>query len=262
MDREHWELNPRFNLASVSDRGLKHSDNQDFVSLKSLSNETYIVVVCDGVSSSARAELASQVAAQKTCSALAELVFQGNSSSKVMNEAITSAQQAVSQLKLTSREGESEAPSTTLVAALVQNNQLTLGWLGDSRAYWLSSKGSYLLTKDHSWFNQAVSSGKMTVEQASQHRQAHAITRWVGGTSERFHLPSIKTLKLPLKGHLLLCSDGMWNYAPKSANLAKLVFSSEQDDALNISRHLVEFAKSSGGHDNITVAILSFQEIF
>lgn len=256
MDRRHWELNPRFNLASVSDRGLKHSNNQDFVVLDSLDDDTYIMVVCDGVSRSRRGDLASQLAARKACFMLSELISKGKESQKAMLEAIAGAQEAVSGLPMLSQEGQQDPPSTTIVAALIQKSRLTLGWLGDSRAYWLSQEGSYLLTKDHSWFNFVVSSGKMTLEQASKHPQAHALTRWLGADGERFHIPSIKTLQLPRGGYLLLCSDGMWNYASRSANLAKLIFSCEQRDVLSLSRYLVEFAKSKGGHDNITVGLL------
>lgn len=102
----------------------------------------------------------------------------------------------------------------------------------------------------------------MTPEQASKHSHAHAITRWLGAKADRSHLSSLKTFTLPsIEGYLLLCSDGLWNYAPKSAHLSHLIFSSGYLDALNISRHLVNFAKSKGGHDNITVSLLSFVDI-
>lgn len=119
MDREHWELNPRFNLASVSDRGLKHSLNQDFVALEALKDDTYIMVVCDGVSRSHRAELASQLAAQKTCSALADCIAQDQDPLKSMRQAISRAGLAVSSLNI-AQPKNLEPPSTTLVAALVQ----------------------------------------------------------------------------------------------------------------------------------------------
>ena len=258
MDRKHWELNPRFNLASVSDRGLRHSKNQDFVALESLNNDTYIIVVCDGVSRSQQAELASQIAAHKICLALTNSVTEKIEPQKAMTQAIAIAQKAISELEISRTENSRiETPSTTVVVALVQRSRLTLGWLGDSRAYWISKEGSYLLTKDHSWYNLAVSSGKMTTEAASKHPQAHALTRWLGADQERFHIPSIKTLKLPKQGYLLLCSDGMWNYASRSATLAELLFSSKRKDVLSLSRHLVDFAKSRGGHDNVTVGLLS-----
>ena len=56
---------------------------------------------------------------------------------------------------------------------------------------------------------------------------------------------------------LILCSDGFWNYAPTPVDVAKLVRQTPADDALTTAKHLVNFAIVGGGHDNITVAVLS-----
>jgi serine/threonine protein phosphatase PrpC len=131
--------------------------------------------------------------------------------------------------------------------------------VGDSRAYWIDGAGARQLTSDHSWLNEVVSSGEMTFEEAMEDSRAHAITRWLGGDSGENAKPDIVTFPVPGPGALLICSDGLWNYAPSEGDMAEL-FGRMEGDAIVICRGLVEFAKERGGQDNITAAVLRFGE--
>jgi serine/threonine protein phosphatase PrpC len=137
----------------------------------------------------------------------------------------------------------------------VQNRVATIGWLGDSRAYWLAAN-SEQLTTDDSWLNDMVSSGKMSEVEALRSPNAHAITNWLGADVKDSAKPSIINFPIPSQGYLLLCTDGLWNYAPKTSQILALVQQSGANDAATISRYLVDFARSQGGYDNITVAVL------
>jgi PPM family protein phosphatase len=266
--RQENRVNDRFEvvcstkLAAVCDRGLRHHHNEDFTACAEVDGNTYVMVVCDGVSSSESPELASKAAAGEVCrflqdggkgeltrSALAEL-----------SAGIASASAKVSAIPYAITKS-GEAPSTTVVAAFVVDRVATIGWLGDSRAYWISRKGSRLLTKDDSWFNEVVLSGEMTEAEARISANAHAITRWLGADAIDFE-PSIIEFLIPDSGYLLLCSDGLWNYAEdiiKMENLViNLVNQNSGSDAVTVARGLVEFARRKGGYDNITVAILDF----
>jgi len=59
------------------------------------------------------------------------------------------------------------------------------------------------------------------------------------------------------KSDLLLCTDGLWNYANDTTQIDALV--KEDADAITVARRLVEFAIHSGGHDNISVVVLSWK---
>lgn len=256
-DRFEIVLSPQ--LAGVCDRGLKHHHNEDFLALNNISNSienlsTQILVVCDGVSSSQTPELASQTAAKTTCEFLSKNLTQRQTPEDAMQNAIAAALQAVSTIPYQSK-GNADPPSTTLVAAIVQNQVVTIGWLGDSRAYWLSAE-SKQLTIDDSWLNDMVSSGKMSEAEAMRSPNAHAITNWLGADVKDSAKPSIIHFPISSQGYLLLCTDGLWNYAPESSQILALVQQSGSSDAATISRYLVDFARSQGGHDNITVAVL------
>ncbi len=252
-DRFEVVLSPQ--LAGVCDRGLKHHHNEDFLALNTIENPaTQILVVCDGVSSSQTPELASQTAAKTTCEFLSKNLTQGQTPEEAMQNAIAAALQAVSAIPYQSKVS-ADPPSTTLVAAIMQNQVATIGWLGDSRAYWIASE-SKQLTIDDSWLNDMVSSGKMSEAEAMRSLKAHAITNWLGADVRDSAKPSIINFPIPSQGYLLLCTDGLWNYAPETSQILALIQQSGSNDTATISRYLVDFARSQGGHDNITVAVL------
>jgi serine/threonine protein phosphatase PrpC len=66
--------------------------------------------------------------------------------------------------------------------------------------------------------------------------------------------PNFAAVPLPPGATLLLCSDGLWNYAETAEDLAKLAAA---PDALAACRDLTAFANEAGGRDNISVAILT-----
>lgn len=116
-----------------------------------------------------------------------------------------------------------------------------------------------MLTRDHSWVNDVVDAGKMSMADALHAPQAHALTRSLGGPEVDW-VPSLVTAELPPgRGCLLLCSDGLWNVAATAERLGELVRARPfGGDALAIARALVTFARDRSGHDNITAAVLTF----
>jgi serine/threonine protein phosphatase PrpC len=257
LERDRLEVVINLNLAGVSDRGLKHHRNEDFLALQQVNgSQVNILVVCDGVSNSEEPDIAARTAAESACTTLATVCQQGEKPESAIKSAFASALAAICKIPY-KRSINSDPPSTTIVAAVVHNHTATIGWLGDSRAYWISANGSQQLTQDDSWLTEVVAAGKMTEAEARQSSDAHAITRWLGADVVEDAIPSIVNFIIPGSGYLLLCTDGLWNYTSEPGKLANLVQKSSSTDAISISRSLVEFARQSGGHDNITVAVLA-----
>lgn len=253
------------NLGGVSDRGLRHHRNEDYLACATVDGtDSYVLVVCDGVSSSQEPDLAAKAAAESACITLTAVIDKGDGRGlgqpspleEAMKKAIASALASVCAIPYTTG-ADADLPSTTIVAAVVQEATATIGWLGDSRAYWIAPNGSRQLTQDDSWLNDVVASGQMTEAEASKSDKAHAITRWLGADAIADSEPSVVNFDIPGSGYLLLCTDGLWNYAPEPAQIAEIVKIMSDADAISVSRGLVEFARSRGGHDNITVALLS-----
>jgi PPM family protein phosphatase len=250
------ELQPAANLAGASDRGHRHHHNEDAIALKIVAPDTYIIVVCDGVSSSQQPELASQ-AAVAACMQAIELALQEHATPATAIEiGVAAALQAVSNIPIDPKSAL-DPSSTTIVTAIVCDNIATIGWLGDSRAYWLSPAKSLQLTQDDSWLRDAIESGKYTPAAAEASPYAHAIVRWLGADTADDGKPNLTTFNIPGTGYLLLCTDGLWNYAPDPSYLYHLMLQSPTSESLAIVRHLISYANQQGGQDNITVGILT-----
>lgn len=263
LPRDHVEVVLMPTFAGVTDRGKRHACNEDALALAAMSEEsgTAILVICDGVSSAQRADDASDAAAQTACASLREAVRGScQDSEAALKAAILAAHEAACAVP-TDPNQPKDPPGATLVAAFVRGGMVTLGWLGDSRAYWIGDTAATLLTHDHSWVNAVVDAGEMTEEDALRAPEAHAITRCLGPLNDGVPEPAILTVPLAGPGRLLLCTDGLWNYAPGTEQIAGLVRAAGADhDALGVCRSLVEFALSKGGRDNITVAMVSVGE--
>ena len=235
-------------LAAHTDPGVRHRINQDAFALSGPAEggAGSILVVCDGVSQSQTPELAAATAARVAHAALAQGV--------PMADAIRQAHEAVCALPF-DRQAALDPPATTIVAATLDAASATLGWLGDSRAYRLGAE-SALLTRDHSWWMDAVSHG-MTEAEASRDPRAHALLHCLGATdfARASPCPEPAVSVVPAgPGWLTLCSDGLWNYAPTAAALTREAGGDVDGDAAGLCARLIAFARMAGGHDNITVA--------
>lgn len=258
--RDHLEITLSPQLAGVTDRGLHHAHNEDALALAQVPERAAsVLVVCDGVSSAYAADLASQAAAEAARRVLTVALQSHDSMSEAtMHTAVTAALQAVQALPATPT-ATSDPPSTTLVAAVMCEGLATLAWVGDSRAYWIDRAGIRLLTHDHSWLNEVMATGRLSLEEALRLPHAHALTRWLGADAEGQHGASVVQMVLPESGVLLLCTDGLWNYTPEPSQLATLVreATANAPDMVTVARRLVTFACACGGRDNVTVALLS-----
>jgi serine/threonine protein phosphatase PrpC len=153
--------------------------------------------------------------------------------------------------------------SCTFVAAVVEQDLLVVGSVGDSRAYWLPDAGTAVaLTLDDSFAQEQISSG-VPRAQAERGPQSHAITRWLGADAPD-HSPTTATMRLAEPGWLLVCSDGLWNYSSAAQDMAELVrhtssTSPEASEPLALAGALIDWANAQGGQDNITVALARIQ---
>jgi len=155
--------------------------------------------------------------------------------------------------------GPEGAPAATYVSAVVSDEVITVCWLGDSRAYWLTADpaDSARLTRDDSLAEEIVAAGLASVDEAMASPQAHVITRWLGADLPEPQ-PHIAQFAPPGPGVLLVCSDGLWNYRPEAADLAALALPAASADPLAAAAGMVKFAVESGGIDNVTVVLIPF----
>jgi serine/threonine protein phosphatase PrpC len=241
--------------ATLTDLGLLRDRHEDAAAL-ARNDDGGVLVVCDGVSASHRSDLASQLVVSTVRDRLQELPA-GQESIGALHDAIRDAHRGICDAC-----AGGEAAGTTVVAAFVRGRRVSLGWVGDSRAYWLGAGGDALLTRDHSWLNDVLASGLLSPEEALASPYAHALTRCLGpleGGDPLLHAePDLLEFEAPGPGHLVLCTDGLWNYFPAAEDLRAVIAPlGEKATAAKMARALVNAALLQGGQDNVTVGVLA-----
>ncbi|MHA4819012.1 protein phosphatase 2C domain-containing protein [Streptomyces aculeolatus] len=263
-ERDHMEHQVE-GVAAVSDRGLRHHRNEDFFAIAdaTLPNgaPATVAVVCDGVSSASRPDEASAAASAAAGASLQATLGRGLHPQQAMHEALLAAAGAVNELAAQhSPLSHQNAPACTIVSSVIAAGILTVGWIGDSRAYWVPddrAAPSARLTEDDSWAAQMVAAGLMSEADAYADERAHAITGWLGADAHELD-PHTASFKPDGPGVVIVCTDGLWNYAEAAAELAAAVPPDAAVRPLHAAQVLVGHALDGGGHDNVTVAVLPF----
>jgi serine/threonine protein phosphatase PrpC len=253
--RDHVELDLGW-LAGVTDRGLRHSRNEDamaFATAQTQAGPVAVAVVCDGVSTSPRSDEASLAGTQAAVRMLLTSMRRGDDPTEASLAAVGQAH-----LALTSLGSSAQAPSATYISAAISGEAVTVCWLGDSRAYWLATDSEpRRLTADDSLAEELVARGDLSEADAMASPQAHVITRWLGAdvADPQAHVVRFEP---PGPGVVLICSDGLWNSRPAAEGLAKLALPAAFTDPLGAASALLAFALEAGGMDNITVVLAPF----
>lgn len=254
--RDHVEVSLP-GVAGVSDRGMVRSRNEDAVRVGRASEpEAMFLVVCDGVSSSASAALASQVAADAAITSLVAAVREPESDLELaMVGAIGAARDAVAAIPYRPWAAK-DPPSSTFVAAAIRGTQMTVGWVGDSRAYFVGATRTWQLSWDDTWAADQVAMGRLSENQAAKDPRGRFLTKWLGGDQDEEESgPSVRTFEMESSGLVLLCTDGFWNYLASTDRLGDMVKElGSEATPMAVARFLVDFARDAGGHDNVTVA--------
>ncbi|RPF33573.1 PP2C family serine/threonine-protein phosphatase [Streptomyces sp. TLI_185] len=270
-ERDHMEQESG-PVAAVSDRGLRHHRNEDAFGIGTATlpdgAPASVAIVCDGVSSATRPDDASLAAARAAGDSLLTALPRGTHPQQAMHDAIVAASHAVNALAdepATAREHSphQNAPACTIVGAVVTSGLLVVGWVGDSRAYWVPvdrSSPPARLTEDDSWAAQMVSAGLMSEAEAYADERAHAITGWLGADAYELE-PHTASFKPDRPGVVVVCTDGLWNYAEAAEEMAEVVPPDAAVRPLHSARVLVGHALDGGGHDNVTVAVVPFPAV-
>jgi PPM family protein phosphatase len=246
-------------IALITDRGIEHAGNEDAAAAGILGTrpDAIAIAVCDGVSSSDAAHMAAVAASKAGLDAMLGALV----ASRKARAAVLAGMAEAAKAAAAAGTDSATPPSCTYTAAIVVpasagTAQITVGNVGDSRAYWFPEPPAVAqqLTVDDSLAQELITAGASADSEAVQ-RGAHTLTRWLGADSEAepWSESSVQTITAGGPGTLLLCSDGLWNYLPDAADIAR--FCSGADPAA-AARALTEYALEAGGQDNITVVIV------
>lgn len=241
------------NIFGMTDIGSVRSENQDSYTVRQLSQQVAIAVVCDGMGGARAGNVASAVAVESFAAAVEDLCRYGvpegeRSCTQMLRDACAHANIHVYQL---SRSDEQyRGMGTTLVAALLMEQEAYVVNVGDSRCYLIHDGAIQQVSCDHSLVQMLVSRGEITPEQARNHPKKNLITRALGVdqdvAADCYHIDWQEG------DSLLLCSDGLSNVLTDEMLLEQ---ASEQLPLEERCRNLMRMTLEHGAPDNVTIVM-------
>jgi protein phosphatase len=265
---------PHVHVAALSHAGMSGKNNEDRYAVSSFHisaddpRPAVFAVVADGIGGHLAGEIAAELAVNYITAGVAE--SNARKPVKIMESAIQNASQSISSHSA-GNEGENGMGATCACAWIIEDKLYT-AYIGDSRIYLLRGKYIQRLTIDHTWVQEAFEKGIITADQMHDHPNQHVIRRYLGGlklpevdfrlridnsesneeseNNQGFHLEPGDTV--------LICSDGLTDLVWDDE--IQRIIRSKKDMKL-AAEALVDLANERGGHDNITVVLLSMPKV-
>ena len=261
-------------VAALSHAGMSGKNNEDRYAVSSfqLSREdarpSDFAIVADGIGGHRAGEVAAELGVNYITMGVGE--SNAKKPTRILETAIQDASQAISSHSV--GRAEEEGMGSTCACAWVIENKLYTAYVGDSRIYLLRGKVIQRLSVDHTWVQEAFEKGIITAEQMREHPNLHVIRRYMGGIK----LPEVdfrlridneesneesesnQGFQLEPGDTILLCTDGLTDLVWDD-EIAKIIRSKK--DLKQAAESLVNLANSRGGHDNITVVLMSMPRL-
>lgn len=237
---------------ALTDPGCVRPQNQDAYQMEQLDRNTLLCVVCDGMGGAKSGNVASNLAVDVFMEEVRRVWTSGMDQAAIdqmLEGAVKLANFTV--FDQAQQFAEFSGMGTTLVAMLVQNKEVTIVNVGDSRAYGVNRNGIRRLTVDHSVVQLMVERGELTPEQARDYPGKNYITRAIG--TEPVVLSDIYHLDVERGDCLLLCTDGLSNMVDDQEILFEVVHGVNKQYCC---QHLLEIAKNRGAPDNVTSVLV------
>ena len=264
--KDHTELDLGV-VAGVTDRGNHHQRNEDAMAI-AVAGRTIVGLVCDGVSSSTRPDAGSHAAVDAAMPAMLAALERGGNVKPPTGDATQAAPGSAAWAAIGAGARAAQAaitlvagpqpgpnpPSCTFVCAIVTPDAVTVGWVGDSRAYWLPDDGQpERLVVDDSLAGRLAAQG-VDARVIAENPQGAALVRWLGADATDTD-PHLHEFTPSGPGRVIVCSDGLHRYRQAAADLAA---STPAGSPLEIAQALVRLALDAGGQDNVSVVLIPY----
>jgi serine/threonine protein phosphatase PrpC len=251
---------------AATDTGRVREHNEDEVSLAELDSAQvaargFLVAVADGMGGHERGEVASNLAIEALFASFygegKEATSDGEGAPNgdmvaALQQGFKSANERIIEEAVNGEGGG--AMGTTMVAAVIDGDHLTVANVGDSRAYLVRAETATQITRDHSLVAEQVAGGVMTAEEARTSNYRNIITRALG------HRPKVEVdifeITLLPEDRVVLCSDGVHG-SVEPEEVADLVLHKSPSEA---SQALIDLAMAHGSTDNVTAAVITYGE--
>ena len=230
-----------------TDVGLVRKVNQDFIYYSQVPVGAFpnLFIVADGMGGHNAGDFASRYAVQ--CFLDYIQTSKKDALIRMVDEGIKYANQKI--IEKAQEDPALKGMGTTMVVAYIEDDQLFVANIGDSRLY-LLDKTINQVTEDHSFVATLVRAGELTPEQARKHPDKNIITRAIGAVADA----KVDFFEVDLeKGdRIVMCSDGLSNMVDEDV-IYDIVKNTYIGDVVD---ELIEEAKMNGGSDNIAVIVI------
>ena len=233
-----------------TDPGKVRDHNEDSVTIVKNQSGEYLLAVADGMGGHRAGEIASSIVIGNIGTHFKEMGKIGTKEDAVrwLKDAVSEANVEI--YKYTAEHPESEGMGTTIVTAILTDDFLLFGNLGDSRGYVLKGGKLHQITTDHTLVNLLVKSGELTEEEAEHHPRKNVLMKALGAnTKVEMDIIDVET---DVDG-ILLCSDGLTNMLDHD-KIEKVL--NEDLEIEKMVQKLIYKSNNRGGNDNISIAYL------
>lgn len=264
----------RLDIAAWTTTGIVRTGNEDaFAVLHAIESredvltEYALVLLCDGMGGYEAGEVAAAMCIQALRSYLLEQPmfaalagkeappenqFNPEECRKVLDAALKHANKTVYTASRTPGKGR-RGMGCTAEAVYIDDRNIVVGHVGDSRAYHLTNGEIRQLTRDQTLVNRLVELGKLTAEEAEHHDRKNELQQAIGGQPNVE--PGLYTAKLSRGDWVLVCSDGLTNHVPNK-DLEKMLLRETNTSSEEAARRLVNLVNLRGATDNSTVVLV------
>lgn len=258
------------NVEAQSHAGMTGKNNEDRFAVASFTlgggekTPVLFAVLADGIGGHKAGEVAAELAVNHIMSVVAK--SDGHHTRRTIEEAISKASDAIA--AHSASDENLKGMGSTCATAWIIGDKLHTAYVGDSRMYLISGGRIQQLTVDHTWVQEAIEKNVLTPEAAREHPNVHVIRRYLGSpvppepdfrlklfsdeTDE--HAETNQGMSLQPNDTLLLCSDGLTDLVWNDEILEVVRSKPNLKEAV---KTLIDMANERGGHDNITIVLIS-----
>jgi serine/threonine protein phosphatase PrpC len=238
--------------------GRQRQHNEDAFLVE---NDAHLFLVADGMGGHAAGEIASRIAVDS----ISEFILHTKEDDGTWPHAYDehyrrSTNRLMAALRMANtrvleamrKDARLRGMGTTVVAALADEEMVSVAHVGDSRAYLIRDGQLSRITNDHSWVFEQVQAGMLTEAEAEKHPLRNVITRALGGALQV--TPDASEIIAKPGDVVLLCSDGLTGMVPESEILR--IVTAADGDLEQACRQLIDAANERGGLDNVTAVLV------
>lgn len=242
----------RVSVGAATETGPVREHNEDAYFVAEMESDTardngLLLAVADGMGGHQHGEVASQLAIETLREEYYKSEVGPTDVPQRLKQAFRRANEQIYQSGTAG--GEANMMGTTLVAAVIRGNDLTIANVGDSRAYLVRAKRATQVTRDHSLVAEQVATGAMTEDEARESQHRNIITRALGHR-QRVDV-DIFEIRLLADDRLVLTTDGLYDYLPDDTMVTTVLNKYPEEAA----RELVSLAIANQSNDNATAVV-------